>query len=155
MNNNFLSENFETAVAFQQAMMKAEKEFYYNPDNHEEFIRQSDVWLRIGREALHTGLFLREPALGGDFRLRLGSGLAKPNTDRFADVIQAWLGWDQTVIDRIKSAIDPSVNLEAAKREGYTADKAKLLTELNPDSKNYLSTMGVSDAVIEKNFFVT
>lgn len=155
MNDNFLNANFETAVRFQQAMMRAEKDFYYNPDNHEEFIRQSDVWLRIGRDALYKGLFYREPALGGDFRLRLGSGLAKPNTDRFADVIYKWLGWSSDTVSTVKSKVDPRVNIEAAKRNGYSADKAKMLTELNPDSKNYLKALGISDTVIEKNFFVT
>jgi ABC-type nitrate/sulfonate/bicarbonate transport system substrate-binding protein len=154
MNDNFLSANKETAVRFQQAMMMAERDYYYNPANHEEFIQQSDVWLRIGYDALQKGLFYREPALDRDFRLRLGSGLAKPNTDRFAEVIQDWLGWSDGLVSTIKSKIDPSVNMDAAKRLGHDTTMAARLTEMNPDSRNYLKAVGVEDSVIEKNFFV-
>jgi hypothetical protein len=155
MNDNFLRENFETAVRFQMGIMMAEKEYYLNPDNHEEFIKQSDRWLRIGREALWKGLFYREPALDGDFRLRLGSGLAKPNTDRFATVIHKWLGWDQATVKAVQAKVDPRVNLEAAKRLGYPDDKARLLTTLNPDTRDYLKIIGLSDEVIDKYFYVT
>jgi hypothetical protein len=31
---------------------------------------------------------------------------------------------------------------------------ATRLTEMNPDSRNYLKAVGVEDSVIEKNFFV-
>tara|TARA_B100001964_G_scaffold244835_1_gene328240 strand:+ start:122 stop:1381 length:1260 start_codon:yes stop_codon:yes gene_type:complete len=154
MNDNFLNTNNETAVRFQQAMMMAERDYYYNPGNHEEFIQQSDKWLRIGYDALHKGLFYREPALDGDFRLRLGSGVAKPNTDRFADVIQDWLGWSDELVATIKSKVNPNVGLEAAKRVGHDAATATRLTEMNPDSRAYLQSLGVEDSVIEKNFFV-
>lgn len=154
MNDNFLKENPETAIRFLQGIMRAEKQYYYNPSNHEEFMRQSDKWLRIGREPLFRGLFYREPALDGDFRLRLGSGLAKPNTDRFANVIYKWLGWDEAKKNMVQSKVRTEFNLEAAKREGYSEDKAKLLTELNPDTANYMKTLGIAQDVIEKNFFV-
>lgn len=155
MNDNFLRGNFETAVRFQQGIMMAEREYYYNPDNFEEFMRQSDRWLRIGREALYKGLFYREPALGGDFRLRLGSGLAKPNTDRFAATIHKWLGWDDATTKLVQSKVDPRVNIEAGKRLGYSESQAKLLSNLNPDTREYLKIIGVKDEIIDKHFYVT
>jgi len=155
MNDDFLKANPEAAVRFQQGIMMAERDYYLNPENWDEFIEQSDVWLRIGYDSLYRGLFYREPALDGDFRLRLGSGLAKPNTDRFADIIYKWLGWDQTIVSTIKSKVNPQINLEAAKRLGHSEEEAKRLTNLNPDTKAYMKAVGISDDVIEKSFFVT
>jgi NitT/TauT family transport system substrate-binding protein len=153
MNDNFLQSNPEAAIKFLQGIMMAEKEYYLNPDNHDEFIEQSDVWLRIGYDALHKGLFYREPMLDGDFRLRLGSGVAKPNTDRFAEVIYKWLKWKPETVDEIKRKVKTEYNYEAAKRIGYSDTDAQRLTQLNPDSAAYMRAVGVPQKVIENSFF--
>lgn len=153
MNDNFLTENPEAATRFLTGIARAEKEYYLNPDAQEDFMKHSDKWLRIGREPLYKNLFYREPALNGDFRIRLGSGLAKPNTDRFASTIYKWLKWKPEDVTVLQNKVRPEFNINAHKMLGASEETAKKLTFLNPDTKDYMRAMGISDRVIEKNFF--